>query len=251
MHDIFITAVVHDDDILKARAILAGATKSQEYHYFMRTQHFEPTDTSVKGLPLHKELIKERNAHTPLWNELNSILLKQAYTLQVRTKVNQDEIDSAKNGASPIIPPTRVRVLKWCEMPDPPSQHLAPWISQRRALDILDPKVEKVLLDNRFRRTSNIYIESYEYRKGRLTYTLTKTWPIDPSIASDEVPNLASQENYASFWMLHVRALVESKAEAMREAHVKLAQVREELMGVFAFKAFDRRAMDTRCLLPA
>ncbi|KAK3990478.1 mediator complex, subunit Med18 [Cladorrhinum sp. PSN332] len=251
MHDIFLTAVIQDEDVLKARAILAGVTKSQEYHLFMRIQHFEPKDQSVKGLPLIKELTKERNNHTPNWLELNSILLKQAYTLQIRTKVNKDEIEAAKNGGAPLIPPTRVRVLKWCEMPDPPSQHLPPWISQRRALDIYDPQMEKILVDNRFQRTSNIYEESYEYRKGKLVYSLTKTWPVDPSVPSDQVPNLASQENFAPFWMLYVRSLVESKAEAMQQAHASLAQVKGDLAGVFVFKSFDRRAMDTRCHVPA
>lgn len=154
MYEIFITAVVQNEDILKARAILAGVTKSQEYHHFMRIQHFEPQDLSTRGLPTIKEIQKERNTnpHVPAWVELNTILLKQQYTVRIHTKINKDEVESAKNdsGNRPVIPPNRVRVLKWCEMPDPPSQHLAPWISQRRALDILDPRAENILLANRF-----------------------------------------------------------------------------------------------------
>lgn len=101
------------------------------------------------------------------------------------------------------------------------------------------------------RRTSNVYEESYDYRRGKLTYSLTKQSLIDPSAGSDEIPNLATTEEFAPFWLLHVRAVVESKAEAMQQAVARLAAVREELMGVFAFKAFDRRALDTRCMMPA
>ncbi|KAK4456613.1 hypothetical protein QBC42DRAFT_280895 [Cladorrhinum samala] len=255
MYEIFATAVVQNDDILKARAILAGVTKSQEYHRFMRIQHFEPQDPSTRGLPAIKEIQKERNTnpHVPAWVELNAILLKQQYTVRIHTKVNMDEVEGAKNDSAnrPVIPPTRVRVLKWCEMPDPPSQHLAPWISQRRALDILDPRAENILLANRYQRTSNVYEESYDYRSGKLTYSLTKQWLIDPSVGTDEIPNLATADEFAPFWLLHVRAVVESKAEAMQQAIARLAAVREELMGVFEFKAFDRRALDTRCMLPA
>ncbi|KAK4222582.1 hypothetical protein QBC38DRAFT_489532 [Podospora fimiseda] len=267
MHDIFFIAHVLDQDILKARAILAGVTKSPEHHTFTRIQHFELIDRYVKGLPLIKDLARERNDHTAAWLELHAAFLKQQYTVNIRTKILKDEVEAARNGLTRTIPPTRVRILKWTEIPDPPSPAIPSWMYQRRALDIWDPKQEQILADNGFQRTSTKYEEAYEYRKGRVVYSLTLLWtPNDDSkdIDTDRVPNLPVPHDglsgqdpkntlgkYAPFWMLYVRALVDSKAEAVQQAHIVMAKLKDELDGVFEFKEYDRRSMDTRCHVPA
>lgn len=54
-------------------------------------------------------------------------------------------------GESVTISADKPRVLRWTDLPDPPSQRVPPFITQRKIVDIGDHKVEKVLLDNKFK----------------------------------------------------------------------------------------------------
>ena len=91
--------------------------------------------------------------------------------------------------------------------------------------------------------------ESYHWWLNDIEYALTRTFIIslnpDPA-ASQQVLNLALIEPAASFWLLFVRSRVESTPERMQQSQAQLAQVREQLMGVFDFKVFDRRCHDSR-----
>jgi mediator of RNA polymerase II transcription subunit 18 len=76
--------------------------------------------------------------------------------------------------------------------------------------------------------------------------------PLDPGPAApQQVPDLASLEPFAPYWILTVRAKVDSLPTAtmpsrMKQGQAQLVQVRERLEGVFEFKVFDRRCHDTR-----
>ncbi|KAK0670875.1 mediator complex, subunit Med18, partial [Cercophora samala] len=249
MHELFLSSVIKDHEVPKLLALLGGFTEMRERHQFTRVQHFEPSP-AVKGILTIKELQKERHTNASHWNELHQILTKQPCAIQVRTHITEYEIESAKKGEAVSIPADKSRLLRWTELPDPPSQRLPPYITQRRTVEIADAKLEKILADNKFSRVSNIFEESYHWwqRDHFTEFALIRTWIAEDSLPSDQVMNLAAREPYAPYWMLYVRALVESSPEKMQQAQTQLEKVRDQFREVLDFKVFDRRAMDTRIL---
>jgi mediator of RNA polymerase II transcription subunit 18 len=150
-HDIFMAAVVAGADMVKARTLVGGFTEMRERHLFDRIQHYEPQGLAVKGFPKAKELQKERPPNGPLWQELHQILAKQPATLQVHTKITDEVISKAGTGEAVAIAPGKSRVLRWTELPDPPSSRIPPFIIQRRILEISDSRIEQILAENGFK----------------------------------------------------------------------------------------------------
>ncbi|KAK4195244.1 mediator complex, subunit Med18 [Triangularia verruculosa] len=248
MHELFLSSVIKEDEVPKILALIGGFTEMRERHQFTRVQHFEPSP-AVKGLATIKDLQKERNISVPHWTELHQILVKQPCTIQLRTRITDSEMDTAKKGEAVTIPHDRHRLLRWTELPDPPSQRLPPYITQRKTVEIIDTRLEKILAENKFTRVSNIFDESYHWWQADYTeFALTRTWIAEDSLPADKVMNLAVQEPYAPYWMLNVRTLVESSPERMQQAQTQLEKVRDQFRDVLDFKVFDRRAMDTRIL---
>lgn len=95
-HEMFLSAVVRDADVPKARALLGGFTEMRERHQYTRIQHYEPQDLAVKGFQAIKELQKERGPNVSQWQELHQILVRQPSTLQVRISVTE-EMQAVKN----------------------------------------------------------------------------------------------------------------------------------------------------------
>ncbi|KAK0741926.1 mediator complex, subunit Med18 [Apiosordaria backusii] len=248
MHELFLSSVVKEHEVPKVLALFGGFTEMRERHQFTRVQHFEP-NPAVKGLATIKEFQKEPRLLNNPWLELHQILAKQPCTIQVRTRIVDSEIESAKKGEMVSVPDDRVRLLRWTELPDPPSQRLPPYITQRKTIEFVDPRMEKILVDNKFTRVSNIYEESYHWWQTDFTeFALIRTWIADDSLPADKIMNLSSTQPYAPFWMLYVRTLVESSPERMQQAQTQLEKVKDQFRGVLDFKVFDRRAMDTRIL---
>ncbi|KAK4180710.1 mediator complex, subunit Med18 [Triangularia setosa] len=248
MHELFLSSVIKQHEVSKTLALIGGFTEMRERHQFTRVQHFEPNPV-VKGISTIKELQKERHINPSHWNELHQILAKQPCSIQVRTRITDSEAESAKKGEVVSIPADRHRLLRWTELPDPPSQRLPPYITQRKTVEIVDARLEKILADNKFSRVSNIFEESYHWWQTDYTeFALIRTWIAEDSLPADKVMNLAAREPYAPYWMLHVRTLVESSPERMQQAQAQLEKVRDQFRDVLDFKVFDRRAMDTRIL---
>ncbi|KAL2260273.1 hypothetical protein VTK26DRAFT_5759 [Humicola hyalothermophila] len=250
-HDIFLAAVVLNPDVPKARALLGGFTEMRERHQFTRIQHYVPKDAVIKGFSNIKELQKERGPNAAKWQELHQILARQPSTLQVRTIITDEVQSSISSGEQKTIPADRPRLLRWTELPDPPSQWIPPFITQRKIVEIADQKVEKVLSDSQFKAVSNLVDESYHWWLNDVEYTLTRTFiaaldSSDQAASQQQVPNIAGLEPPADFWLLYVRSRVESTPERMQQAHAQLVRIREQLMGVFDFKVFDRRCHDSR-----
>ncbi|KAL2133440.1 hypothetical protein VTI74DRAFT_2326 [Chaetomium olivicolor] len=257
-HEIFLCAVVADPDALKARALLGGFTEtSGQHHQFIRVQHYEPQDLTVKGFTTIKQLQKERAPTTQQWQELHQILAKQPSVLQVRTNVTE-QVQNAVTRGDPTtvrIPAEKPHILRWTDLPDPPNPRL-PFITQRKIVDIADPRAVKILVENKFKAKSHLLEESYHWWRNDVEYALTRTFVIslDPNTddsPSQQISNPASLEPATPFWILYVRTKVDSTSSAsmperMKQAQAVLVQVREQLLGVFDFKAFDRRCHDTR-----
>lgn len=144
------TAVVPAADVVKARTFVGAFTEMREQHQFNRVQHFEPQYPAVKGPPKAKELQKERAPNGALWQELHQILVKQPSTLLVRTRIT-DEVNNVHPGEVVTIPPAKSRLLRWTELPDPPSSRTPPFIIQRRILEISDGRMEQILAEDGFK----------------------------------------------------------------------------------------------------
>jgi mediator of RNA polymerase II transcription subunit 18, fungi type len=104
--------------------------------------------------------------------------------------------------------------------------------------------------DPRSSPRSGALLESYHWWLNNIEYVLSKvhTIPADAYSQETAIPDLDSATPLAHFWILEVRAQVESKPELIQSGQDRLAQTQKRLLGVFEFKVFDRRAFDTRIM---
>ncbi|KAK4455420.1 hypothetical protein QBC34DRAFT_389864 [Podospora aff. communis PSN243] len=245
-HEVFITAVINDADANKARAILAGITEMKERHQYLLVRHFErgPADRDPKILDSLKEYQKERGPNAARWQQFAQTLLRQEYIVQEHIDVTT-EVAAANGGDIPLtFPPSKPRLLRWDDFPDPPGNAIPEFITQRRILEITDPRVEKILTDIKFVPRNTSIQESYKWWSNSLEYHLAKVL----LIPQGQAPNLATLQPLAPFWTLYVRSEFDYSPERLQESYAALAGVREILQGVIEFKVFDRRAMDTRVM---
>ncbi|KAH6620620.1 mediator complex, subunit Med18 [Chaetomium sp. MPI-SDFR-AT-0129] len=265
-HESFLAASVLDDDGVTARSILSGITESRERHSFTRIQHYRPQAPTAQGLTTIKQLQKERRPTTPRWQELHQILVKQPSVVQVRTDITP-EVENAMSGAAtgddaPLveIPGGKPCALRWVDLPDPPSPQRPPFITQRRVVDIDDPRAPTILAESKFGLKSDLIEESYSWWFEGIEYCLTRFFnlPANPDsnqnpdpAAPKQVPNPASLRPVGNIWILYISAKVDATPAAtmpdrVKQAHARLVGARDQLKGVFEFPAFDRRSHDTR-----
>ena len=285
-HEVFLTAVVKDADAIKARAVLAGIAEMKERHQYLLVRHLErhARDRDPKFHNKLKEYQKERGPNAARWQEFQHMFSKQEYIIQEHVDVTR-EVEHANGGyvcsshsphhrsnadgslldreISLSFPPSKPRLLRWNDIPDPPSMVLSEFITQRKMLEIGDSRLEKILSDIKFvyvplthlfsstgkfltpsRSRGTCIEESYKWWLDNVEYSLTKYIPIPPG----QAPNLAALEPVAPFWILYVCSQNDSSPERMKESQIALGGVRERLLGLFDFKVFDRRAHDTRVM---
>lgn len=241
-HEIFLTAVVPDADATKARAVLAGITEMKERHQYTLVRHLQREDSNPKTLDKLKEFQKEKGANAPRWQELYQILVKQAYVILEQIDVTP-EVSATAAGEIPLdFPPNKPRLLRWADLPDPPSNRYPAFITQRRILEISDTRLKTMLPELKFSARTTSIEESYKWWHNNLEYALTRIL----LIPQGQTPTIESLQPLAPFWILYVRVQTDSNPERMSQSHVSLSAVRERLLGVFDFKVFDRRAHDTR-----
>ena len=90
MHEIFLTAVVNNDDVARARAILSGVLVVRERHIFEHIVHYYGPLGITQGLPAIKEIQKKAlPPNVKLWNELHQYMGKFPYILIVRNQLNE------------------------------------------------------------------------------------------------------------------------------------------------------------------
>ncbi len=154
-YDIFLTACILDADVPKARTIISGVTERCERHQFTRVQHYEPQDPTVKGFQTIKQLQKDRTSTTgpapPPWQELHQILVKQPSFFQLRTDITEESQHAqTQNSPAVHIAAGKSSVVRWTDLPNPETAQF-PFITQRRVVDIADPRAEQILAENKFR----------------------------------------------------------------------------------------------------
>ncbi|KAK3340016.1 mediator complex, subunit Med18 [Lasiosphaeria hispida] len=247
-HEIFLTAVVPVADVTTARSVLGGVTEMRERHQFTKVRYLQRQDAGLKTLEKLKEYQKERGPNAVRWQELHQILLKQSYILQERINITQ-EVMANTGDASAVVPTAQPRLLRWNDIPDPPSSRLPAFITQRKMLEISDRRLPKIFSDTKFIAKAESIEESYQWWLNNAEYALTRTYPLAPG-SQQEVPNLTGLEPLAPSWVLYVRVQVDSNPERMQQGHAQLSRVRDRLLRVFDFKVFDRRAHDTRIMEP-
>ena len=101
------------------------------------------------------------------------------------------------------------------------------------------------------RNKSDLVEESYHWWFNDVEYSMVRTYLIslDPNPqTAGQVPSLAGLEPIGDFWLLYVRTRVEATPDRMQQAQSQLQQIRDQLLGVFDFKVWDRRAHDTRIM---
>ncbi|KAK3303958.1 uncharacterized protein B0T15DRAFT_225003 [Chaetomium strumarium] len=254
-HEIFLSAIVADADVARARALLGGYTEMRERHAYTRVQHYQPQDLSVKGFPTIKQVLREPTPSNARWQELHQILVKQPSVLHLRFDITESvhNVMTSEASSSAVVPADTQCVLRWTEFPEPTNPRF-PFLTQRKVVEIADQRAERILADNKFAVTSDLVEESYHWWLNDVEYVLIRTFvfALGPDgVPSQEIPNLASAEPVAGFWLLYVRTRAESPSpatlpEQIRKCQAQLEQVRGKLAGVFHFRAYDRRCHDTR-----
>jgi hypothetical protein len=59
------------------------------------------------------------------------------------------------------IPAGKPCVVRWADLPDPTNRQVDPAITQRRVLEIADPRAEKVLVDNKFKLVCTVTLSAF------------------------------------------------------------------------------------------
>ena len=87
MYELFLVAIVSDQEATAARAVLQGFCSMTERHSFTYVRYFLAT---AAGLPTIKALQKTQNSG--LWHSLHQTLLKQAFIVQTRYTLNEQAL---------------------------------------------------------------------------------------------------------------------------------------------------------------
>jgi mediator of RNA polymerase II transcription subunit 18 len=99
MYEFFLTAIVVDEEILQARALLQGYCAMPESHQFHRVLFFRGPDRP-DGFKKVKDLDKIPNGRA--FRELQQYLSKQSYVLQARYPLSPSEFGAAQPGYGQI-----------------------------------------------------------------------------------------------------------------------------------------------------
>ncbi|CAK7220185.1 hypothetical protein SCUCBS95973_004072 [Sporothrix curviconia] len=274
MHELFITAVVPDADIERAKALLQGLTGMTARHSLHRLLYFagppQPRGLSVKrSIPQPIQPAQGR-----LWAELHQQMVRQSFVLQARYPVNMAELGAspaASPGSAAIAAGSAPGTLRWTDLPDPTGSNSATGIvrlaTQRKKLELTDTRnLPAILTDNGYRFKSELLEESFLFNNNGNEYALvryhrlpsaapaapgTPPTPLAALPAWDELMTSATFDPSRQ-WLFFVRRHVhgDTSPEKMKKALGELEAARVQLTGIFAFKPVDRRAHDTRIERP-
>jgi hypothetical protein len=97
MYECFLTAVVPDEDAVRARSVLHLGTGRADEHTLTRVLFVNspapPAQGKGSGLPSIKALMKDR-ANGKKWQELDAALKTQSHTLSARFVVDENALRS-------------------------------------------------------------------------------------------------------------------------------------------------------------
>ncbi|CAK7234833.1 hypothetical protein SEUCBS140593_009080 [Sporothrix eucalyptigena] len=280
MHELFITAVVPDADIERAKALLQGLSGMTARHNVTRVLYFAGPQ-QPRGLAVKRSIPQPiQPAQGRLWAELHQQMVRQSFVLQARYPVNVGELGapaSSSPGSAAIVAGSAPGTLRWTDLPDPTGGNSATGIvrlaTQRKKIELVETRnLPAILTDNGHHFKSELIEESFLFYNNGNEYALVRyhrlpsAAPAAPGTLPTPLTSLPSWDDITGNspsssipsvdpsrqWLFFVRRHVvgDTSPEKMKKALDELEAARVQLTGIFAFKPVDRRAHDTRIERP-
>ncbi|KAF5021772.1 hypothetical protein F66182_6147 [Fusarium sp. NRRL 66182] len=265
MHEIFLTALVEDQDFGAACAVLGGLCNMSPWEAVQRVLYFQGPARPM-GISSHASIEKPKRKDTGLlWKELHQNLTRQSYIVQARYDVLKD-CDMGPN-APPMDLDATQGVLRWNDFPDPPRGQ--PLLTQRKKVELWEQKkLPSIMRDNNHTFKTETIEEVYRFYRDEIEFCLVRHYFLQPldsylpmetkqqqSLPLDTLPPWESLTpvDQQKRWFLHVKAHVvqDNKPDEIRKAQDQLLAIRRELEGVFDFRGIDRKVHDTRVVQQA
>ncbi|KAL8420516.1 hypothetical protein RB594_003346 [Gaeumannomyces avenae] len=269
MQELFLTSFVRDGaDFERASAVLHGLANMSGWESLHRVVYFAgplPPKGFNRSIPASAKTQQQQMA---LWSGLHQVLQKISHVLQLRYEVFRDR-DFCPDGQMPTMPiegpdaelNKTGGTLRWTDFPKPTENQ--PVIS-RKKIEIVDQKnLITIVKDNNHRFKSEAIEESVSYFIDSVEISLVRYYHMPPAGAGESpaqplggpvLPAWSSLRllDPSGTWMLFVRTTVfeDNAPDKLKKAQDDLYAMRDKLAGVFGFKMVDRRAHDTRILLP-
>ncbi|KAF4508104.1 hypothetical protein G6O67_004528 [Ophiocordyceps sinensis] len=260
MYELFLTALVEQDDLQAACAVLSGFCAMPPWETVCRVLYFQ-------GAPRASGISNQTSMDKPMrkdvafiWKDLHQSLSRQSFVLQTRYEIAKER-DMGPLGAAVDLDSTP-GMLRWTDFPDPP--HGRPLLTQRKIVEIWEQtKLPSVMRDNDYQFKAETIEEMHRFFRDNMEFSLTKHYfvqpmndytPLEtraqPSEPSTTLPawDSLTPVDIQGRWILHVKShvLQDNKPDEIRKAQDQLISIRNELEGIFNFKAMDRKVHDTR-----
>ncbi|EGX88550.1 Mediator complex subunit Med18 [Cordyceps militaris CM01] len=283
MYEIFMTTTVEDADFTPACSVLEGLCSMKPWESVIRVLYYQgpPRPAGLSNQTSMEKPIRKNLA--PLWRELHQNLSRQAFVLQARYEILKHRDFGPE--ATPMDLDATPGILRWTDFPDPP--HGKPLLTQRKLVELWEQRaLPSILNDNQHQyaytfpqRTSirpandrrrlkgETIEETYRFFREDVEFSLTRHYmfksiltyqphvsgtgrgspPATSLPAWDDITPVDSQWR----WIVQVKThvLQDNKPDEIRKAQDTLIALRNELDGVFDFRAIDRKVFDTRIVL--
>ncbi|OAA56201.1 Mediator complex, subunit Med18 [Niveomyces insectorum RCEF 264] len=208
MHELFLTAVVPDAELERAKALLQGLSGMAAYASIQRVLYFA-------GPPQPRGLVVRRSLPTPLlptqvrlWSELHQQLSRQSFVVQARYA-----LQPADFGQPPLLSPVEgggdgpaavstarlnstPGTLRWTDIPDPtPGGGGNRLVMQRKKIEIADTRgLPAILQDNNYRFKAELVEESFAFFANNNEYALVRLHrlPTNPASGAGGMADMAT-----------------------------------------------------------
>ncbi|KAH7149082.1 mediator complex, subunit Med18 [Dactylonectria estremocensis] len=260
MYEVFLTALVEENDFGAACAVLGGLCGMSPWESVHRVLYFQGPPRPV-GISNQSSIDKPiRKDVGLLWKDLHQNLARQSFVLQARYEILKDR-DMSVNAPATDLDATP-GMLRWTDFPDPP--HGRPLLTQRKKVELWEQKkLPSVMRDNQHIFKTETIEEVYRFFREDIEFCLVRHYflkPLDHYTPLEmrgqlDIPltSLPAWESLTPIdmqkrWFLQVKAnvLQHNKPDEIRKVQDQLLAIRGELEGVFDFKTIDRKVHDTR-----
>ncbi|KAH8685610.1 mediator of RNA polymerase-like protein II transcription subunit 18 [Tricladium varicosporioides] len=261
MHELFLTANIHNEDLSRAVKILQGYCGMKPDIALCRRLMWEGPKirNNLKGIDpafIERQVLLKR----AYWNSLHQQLVKQSYVVTLIYEV--DKSDFGQHGQSPTkntsvagcdqLPGT----LRWNEIPDPAGNKP---VNTRAFIQIENEKSLCSLMQSMgYRFARQVIQESYRFVNGNVIFELSRQMQLQENVEENKSPPNANTplpplESLGTFdsegkWILTatVRVFNGNDPEQVQPAVGELTTTKSEFEGCFDFHMVDRHILDTR-----
>ncbi|KAH6674510.1 mediator of RNA polymeras-like protein II transcription subunit 18 [Halenospora varia] len=269
MHELFLTAHIHNEDLSRAVKILQGYCGMKPETTLCRRLMWEGPKmrNNLRGIdPTFME--RQPAPKKPYWHSLHQQLVKQSYVVTLIYEVDKSDFGlqdptSIPEGQQPAkntsvagcdqLPGT----LRWNEIPDPAGNKP---VNTRAFIQIENEKsLCTVMQSMGYRFGRQIIQESYRFVNGNVIFELSRQMQLQEDVekenksapdANAPLPPLGSLSTFDSEgkWILTatVRVFNGNEPEQVQPAIGELTTTKSEFEGCFDFHMVDRHTLDTR-----